>query len=54
MRNNRILFSIITIGLDESEIIETLRPLSSILQSPCIESIVVTPTLSEYLPVNGD
>ena len=49
MRNNRILLSIITIGLDESEIIETLRPLSSILQSPCIESIVVTPTLSEYL-----
>ena len=40
---NLILLSIITIGIDESEILESLQPIKSILGIPDIESIIVTP-----------
>ena len=46
---NRLLLSIITVGLDELEIIETLYPLKSFLNLSSVESIVITPTITEYL-----
>lgn len=48
MSNNPFL-SIITVGLDESEIIETLKPLTSSLCLASLEIIVATPFLTDTL-----
>ena len=46
---NNIFLSIITVGLCDQDIIDTLYPLNNILGSSLIESIVVIPYPNAYL-----
>ena len=46
---DKILLSLITVGLNENEIYSTLKPLTSCFACSYIESIVVTPCQSECL-----
>lgn len=52
MPDNNILLSIITVGLDEHEILETLEPLTPILSSSSLQSIVVVPVVTNTMKKN--